>query len=145
MFYIFNVNLMLSKCYVNVNNFLYLINIKHNMKNLIFISAFLLFFNMYSQDNVNEQSIELNDLIKVEIFHDNGELYQVGFLKNNKLHGRLESYDINGNLAVIGEFNKGKKDGKWFFWNNEQIIEVYYNKNTILSHKSWIKKIVAIN
>ena len=77
------------------------------MKNLIFISAFLLFFNMYSQDNVNEQSIELNDLIKVEIFHDNGELYQVGFLKNNKLHGRLESYDINGNLAVIGEFNKG--------------------------------------
>ena len=55
------------------------------MKNLIFISAFLLFFNMYSQDNVNEQSIELNDLIKVEIFHDNGELYQVGFLKNNKL------------------------------------------------------------
>ena len=84
------------------------------MKNLIFISAFLLFFNMYSQDNVNEQSIELNDLIKVEIFHDN-EVISGRFLKNNKLHGRLESYDINGNLAVIGEFNKGKKMESGFF------------------------------
>ena len=32
------------------------------------------------------------------------------YLKNNKLHGRLESYDINGNLVVIGEFNKGKTE-----------------------------------
>lgn len=125
------------------------------MKNLFLLISLFFVNSIVSQNEIKYQDLNTEDLehvynrfdrvVKVEIFHDNGELYQVGFLKNNKLHGRLESYDINGNLAVIGEFNKGKKDGKWFFWNNEQIIEVYYNKNKILSHKSWIKKIVASN
>ena len=44
------------------------------------------------------------------------KLYQKGFLLNNMLHGRWESYDmLKVNLVVIGEFVRGKKTGKWFF------------------------------
>ena len=59
------------------------------------------------------------------------------YLKNNKLHGRWESYDIDGNLAVIGEFIKGKKTGKWFFWVNKNFTEVNFQNNKVISHFKW--------
>ncbi len=99
---------------------------------IITISPIFLFSQSYeTQKNI---TIDSKNLIEVEIYHDNGNIYQKGFLKNNKLHGVLQSYDIDGDLVVLGEFNKGKKNGKWIFWNNDQVIVVNYKNNKILNY-----------
>ena len=52
---------------------------------LITISPIFLFSQSYeTQKNI---TIDSKNLIEVEIYHDNGNIYQKGFLKNNKLHG----------------------------------------------------------
>ena len=118
------------------------------MKKLI-ISAFALI--IFLPNNAQEK-IELNNtgienlehelnmfdpIVKVEIKHDNGKIYQKGFLKNNMLHGRWESYNIDGELVVLGHFSRGKKTGKWIFWNDNKLTEVNFKNNKVLSHYSW--------
>ena len=117
------------------------------MKNLFLLISLFFVNSIVSQNEIKYQDLNTEDLehvynrfdrvVKVEIFHDNGELYQKGYLKNNKLHGRWESYDIDGNLAVIGEFIKGKKTGKWFFWSNKNFTEVNFQNNKVISHFKW--------
>ena len=90
------------------------------------------------------ENIYLRELDKVytKKFSDevvNGNIYQIGSLKNNKLHGRWESYDVNGNLSVVGEFLRGKKQGKWFFWTKDKFIEVNFKNNKIQNHFEWDK------
>ena len=79
------------------------------MKNLFLLMSLFFVNSIVSQNEIKYQDLNTEDLehvynrfdrvVKVEISHDNGELYQKGDLKNNKLHGRWESYDIDGNLA----------------------------------------------
>ena len=117
------------------------------MKNLFLLISLFFVNSIVSQNEIKYQDLNTEDLehvynrfdrvVKVEIFHDNGELYQKGYLKNNKLHGRWESYDINGNLAVIGEFIKGKKTGKWFFWSSKNFTEVNFQNNNVIIHFKW--------
>ncbi len=117
------------------------------MKKLFLLISLFFVNSIVSQNEIKYQDLNTEDLehvynrfdrvVKVEIFHDNGELYQRGYLKNNKLHGRWESYDIDGNLAVIGEFIKGKKTGKWFFWGNKNFTEVNFQNNKVVSHFKW--------
>ena len=117
------------------------------MKKLLLLISLFFVNSIVSQNEIKYQDLNTEDLehvynrfdrvVKVEIFHDNGELYQKGYLKNNKLHGRWESYDIDGNLAVIGEFIKGKKTGKWCFWGNKNFTEVNFQNNKVISHFKW--------
>ena len=104
-----------------------------NLMSVVFFLSFFSFINAQEKINVNE----FNPVVDIEIFHDNGEVYQKGSLKNNKLHGKLESYDYSGNLVVLGEFKNGKKKGKWLFWNDNKLTEVYFKNNRILSSQTW--------
>ena len=86
----------------------------YNYEKFNVCSVFLGFFSFISaQEKVDVN--EFNSVIEIEIFHDNGEVYQKGSLKNNKLHGKLESYDYSGNLVVLGEFKNGKKKVNGYF------------------------------
>tara|TARA_B100001248_G_scaffold25348_1_gene16623 strand:+ start:58 stop:408 length:351 start_codon:yes stop_codon:yes gene_type:complete len=104
-----------------------------NLMSAVFFLSFFLFINAQEKINVNK----FNSVVEIEIYHDNGEVYQKGSLKNNKLHGKLESYDYFGNLVMLGEFKNGKKKGKWLFWNDNKLTEVNFKNNRIISSQSW--------
>ena len=80
---------------------------------------------------------KVGDLVKVTSFHDNGELKEEGFYKNNKLTGVWKLYDNQGNKIALANYEQGKKVGKWFFWTKEGLKEVNYDENTIVSVQSW--------
>ena len=104
-----------------------------NLMSAVFFLSFFSFINAQEKINVNE----FYSVVEIEIYHDNEEVYQKGFLKNNKLHGKLESYDYSGNLVVLGEFKNGKKKGKWLFWNDNKLTEVNFKNNRIISSQTW--------
>ena len=41
-------------------------------------------------------------LTKVSVFHENGQLAQEGYLKNNLLHGKWIKYTTDGKLVCVG-------------------------------------------
>ncbi len=107
------------------------------MRTLIII--FLLSpFMFYAQQEREVSLLEDKNLIEVVYFHDNGTISQTGtYDLNGLLHGKWESFDEAGNKVAMGSYNFGKKDGKWFFWNNEILREVDYNANTIAAVREW--------
>ncbi|MBT27412.1 MAG: nicotinic acid mononucleotide adenyltransferase [Flavobacteriaceae bacterium] len=124
---------MLTECKFFVYLLLLKTIIMKNLMSAVFFLSFFSFINAQEKINVNE----FNSVVEIEIYHDNGEVYQKGFLKNNKLHGKLESYDYSGNLVVLGEFKNGKKKGKWLFWNDNKLTEVNFKNNRIISSQTW--------
>ena len=122
----------------------------------LFIYAFALFifvpvnsqekieFNNTGIENLEHELNMFDPIVEVEIMHDNGKIYQKGFLLNNMLHGRWESYNFKGELVVLGEFVRGKKTGKWIFWNDIKLTEVNFKNNKVLSHHSWDKSLESI-
>ena len=123
--------------------------IKLSVMKKLFISAFALFIfiPINSQEKIELNNIGIENLehelnmfdpiVEVEIMHDNGKTYQKGFLMNNMLHGRWESYNVKGELVVLGHFIRGKKTGKWIFWDDDKLTEVNFKNNKVLSHHSW--------
>jgi antitoxin component YwqK of YwqJK toxin-antitoxin module len=90
--------------------------------------VFLMSFSLFAQNENNLVKLEKNgDLEKVVIFYESGELHQVGFIKNDKLHGEWKSFDKNGNPLAEANYKKGMKIGKWTFWKNGEKIEVNFN------------------
>jgi len=95
-------------------------------------------FVFYAQQERKVALSEDKSLIEVVYYHDNGAISQMGtYDLNGVLHGKWESYDEKGHKLVMGTYNAGKKDGKWFFWNNELLREVDYNSNAIASVREW--------
>jgi len=68
---------------------------------------------------------------KLTQFHDNGEVAQQGHILRNKLDGVWESFDAEGNKIAVGNYDKGVKSGTWFFWTDEQLIEVEFVNNKV--------------
>ena len=57
--------------------------------------------------------------------------------KNNKLHGKWSSFNKTGFKIISGQYEKGKKVGRWIFRNNGKIKEVEYSDNTIVNVVNW--------
>jgi len=87
----------------------------------------------YAQDIKQKVKHEQKgDLVEATYFYADGSTQQVGtFNKEGKLHGTWISYDTNGNKTAVGEYNNGKKTGKWMFSVNGKINEVYYQNSKI--------------
>ena len=66
-----------------------------------------------------------------------GNIMQQGFIKNNKLHGKWSSFNKTGIKIISGQYEKGKKVGRWIFRNNGKIKEVEYSDNTIVDVVNW--------
>ena len=69
--------------------------------------------------------------MKLTQFHDNGEIAQHGHIHCNKLDGVWESFDAEGNKIAVGNYDKVVKSGTWFFWTDEQLIEVEFVNNKV--------------
>lgn len=90
-----------------------------------------------AQEDVNRELKINGDLIEVTYYHDNGEIAQTGFYKNEKPHGEWIAFDREGNKTALGKYTEGVKTGKWFFWNDETLSEVDYSENRIASVSYW--------
>lgn len=86
-----------------------------------------------------DRSLKLNkdtNLIDVVYYHDNGEVSQIGtYTLDGKLQGEWTSYNKQGEKIVLANYDKGKKVGKWFYYNDGIIKEVDYSRNVIASLK----------
>ena len=71
------------------------------------------------------------DLIKGTYYYEDGSIKQEGTYKNGKLHGQWVSYGQDGKKNALAQYEEGNKTGKWFFWNDDLLTEVDYNKNRI--------------
>ena len=71
-----------------------------------------------------------------------------GYLKNKKRHGNWISYQPSGKKSAMGTYQSDLKIGQWFFWNQDDLIEVIYEKNKIVNVLEWNnsdKKLIAKN
>jgi antitoxin component YwqK of YwqJK toxin-antitoxin module len=80
---------------------------------------------------------EGTNTFKVVYYNEAGNILQEGFIKNKKLHGEWASFYKDGRKAVSGQYDKGKKVGKWFFWNQGKIREVDFVDNNVVKVLDW--------
>lgn len=113
------------------------------MKNLSLALA-LLFAGLVTAQN-NEKHEIVDQMVMSTYFHENGQLKTNGFYKNSKLHGTWTSYDEEGKKIAMGQYENGKKVGKWFFWTNGLLNEVDYNDYRIAEIKTWQSTAIAKN
>ena len=105
-------------------------------------------FSLNAQESVTPKYQKEGDLTMVVLFHDNGEIAQTGYLKNKKRHGNWISYQPSGKKSAMGTYQSDLKIGQWFFWNQDDLIEVIYEKNKIVNVLEWNnsdKKLIAKN
>ena len=107
------------------------------MRHLILILTLVLTTgSLYAQD----QKIitkEDNNTFKVVYLNEDSNIMQQGFIKNNKLHGKWSSFNKTGIKIISGQYEKGKKVGKWFFWNQGKIREVDFVDNNVVKVLDW--------
>ena len=109
------------------------------MKNLIFIALIATLSLSAQQKEATKFTLE-GKLTKVVTYHENGEIAQTGFLKKNKLHGKWISFCQKGEKVAMGSYILGKKNGQWFFWKENNLIEVVYQNNVVLDKVEWGSK-----
>ena len=118
-----------------------------NMRNLVIVLMMLSVAFSYAQDSKEPKLEKKGDLTYVTYYHDNGVISQTGmFNADGKVHGEWKSYDAEGNKVALGNYEDGKKVGKWFFWQGESLKEVDFIDSKIVSVNQWDNKTkVAIN
>lgn len=108
------------------------------MKKFILCFAFLITVVSFAQKE-QKRDLKFNkdtNLIEVTYYHDNGAVSQTGFYTTDgKLQGEWLSFSAEGKKTVSGNYDNGKKVGKWFYYTNETVKEVDYNENVIASLK----------
>ncbi|MFD0835020.1 toxin-antitoxin system YwqK family antitoxin [Mariniflexile aquimaris] len=106
------------------------------MKKSILLFAFLITVVSFAQQKRDLKLNKDTNLIEVVYYHDNGVVSQTGtYTVDGKLQGEWLSFDTAGKKTVSGNYDNGKKVGKWFYYTNETIKEVDYKDNVIANLK----------
>ena len=103
----------------------------------IIIALILFSFTLSAQQNIKPIYTQEGNLTKAVYFHADGTIAQTGYLKNNKREGNWISYDIHGKKMADGHYKSGMKDGQWFFWKENNLVEVTYKNNQIVEVLTW--------
>jgi antitoxin component YwqK of YwqJK toxin-antitoxin module len=106
------------------------------MKKYMLLGALVISGVIFAQDIEPKYEIQ-GDLVKATYFHANGQVKQEGFYKDGKVHGKWASFSEAGAKVSLGEFNKGEKTGKWFFWNESSLSEVDYADSRVAEVRKW--------
>lgn len=92
----------------------------------------------FAQEKQKVETKKDGDLTIATYYHDNGVVQQEGtFNKEGKLHGVWTSYDLQGNKLAVGNYENGRKTGKWFFWSGKTLKEVDYKNQKIANVIEW--------
>ncbi|TDD99280.1 toxin-antitoxin system YwqK family antitoxin [Flavobacterium cellulosilyticum] len=118
------------------------------MKKYIILIAILFTGTLFAQES--KPVLELfGKKIRATYFYENGNILQQGFFENGKLEGVWVAFDEQGNKTSMGEYTKGIKTGKWFFWSRDNdvlvsnLFEVDYSSNKIADIKNWKQNSLA--
>ncbi|MBW2961921.1 toxin-antitoxin system YwqK family antitoxin [Mesonia aestuariivivens] len=107
------------------------------MKKIVFMAMVILGVSVYAQE-VKPNFEKKGEVIKGTYYYDNGEVKQEGtYNKEGKLHGEWIMYNAEGDKTAIGNYEKGVKTGKWFFWKKDELVEVDYANNQIADVTNW--------
>lgn len=133
---------MLSYCklivYFMLIQYFYTIKIKNDIIMKKFLASLIVWVLMVSvsfAQNIEPKFEKQDDLVKATYYHDNGMVKEIGFFKNDKLHDKWVSYNKEGKIKVVAVYNNGQKDGKWYLVGEEEVKEVTYKLNKIVSVK----------
>lgn len=111
------------------------------MKKIVLILIMLSVSFTYAQDKKQVKLDKKGDLTLATYYHDNGEVQQKGYFNvEGKLQGEWTSYNEDGQKVALGNYENGKKAGKWFFWDGESLKEVDYIDSKIVSVNKWDNK-----
>ena len=105
------------------------------MRTYILTFVLMLGVTVMAQENnetLKTVTVKEGKLTKVNMYHENGQLAQQGYLKNNKLHGKWVKYSEKGDLLCVANYNRGKRNGTWLFWENKDLTEVEFKNNKVL-------------
>ena len=102
------------------------------MKSMLLALALIFSITLSAQENKPTFEKE-GDMVKATYYHDNGMVAQVGYYLNDKLHDRWEMFDEEGKKIAVGQYHMGKRTGKWFFWNQNDLKEVDYLENRVIN------------
>ncbi|WP_010523037.1 toxin-antitoxin system YwqK family antitoxin [Aquimarina agarivorans] len=106
------------------------------MKNIILFIALVASTFAFAQSEKPTYEIK-GDLIEGTFYHENGKIQQQGlYNKAGKLHGEWKSFNAKGEKVAVGNYENGKKTGKWFFWDGSVLSEVDYSNNEIAAIKT---------
>ncbi|MHB0753864.1 toxin-antitoxin system YwqK family antitoxin [Polaribacter sp. M15] len=106
------------------------------MRKIISLVILSLTIAGYAQENEPTFKAE-KDLVKATYYYEDGSIKTQGFFKDKKLTGEWVRFDKSGNKIQIGNYDNGKKVGKWFFWAKESLKEVNYQDNAVASVNIW--------
>ena len=126
-------------CFKRKFNVYLLLNIEVMKMLGTLVMALLMSFSLFAQESDQVKLEKEGDLVKATYFHDNGEVSQIGYFKNDKPHGEWKAFDITGDKIAQAKYDEGKKVGKWFFWNDGSLSEVDYRNNAVAKVSSYQK------
>lgn len=106
------------------------------MKKLLFIAVLLMMVSVKAQE-VSPLYENVEGIVKVTNFYDDGSVKEEGFYKNKVITGTWITYDQFGNKTAVANYKNGKKVGKWFLSTQEGLKEVDYKNNVIANVQSW--------
>lgn len=106
---------------------------KHLILGLLLVSSLVI------AQNIEPKYEIIGNLVKATYYYENGTVKQEGFYKDGKVHGKWVAFNEKGEKAAIGEYNKGEKTGKWFFWDTNLLNEVDYTNSKVAEVKKWQK------
>ena len=130
----YNIKIKLYICFVNAN--------RTHMKAYILTLVLLFSGSVIAQNETGQKTVMQQEgkLTKVSVFHENGQLAQEGYLKNNLLHGKWIKYSNEGKLVCVGNYIRGKRNGTWLFWDKNDLTEVEFKNNKIIQKLAWEAK-----
>lgn len=104
------------------------------MRNL-FLVFFLLIGSYSFGQTVTLTDWDNNNVIEYVKVSDCGKKVEEGNIIDGKYHGQWRTYHLNGNLNTIAQFNMGRRDGLWKFFNEEGLLvsEVLFVDNRRVS------------
>ena len=109
------------------------------------IAVVLLVSSLSFAQEVKPKFEVVDQMVKATYYYDNGQVKQEGYYLDGKLHGKQVDYNEDGTKQSIGEYNKGLKTGKWFFWSDASLSEVDFSDSRIAEVKKWSKDVLVKN
>ena len=106
------------------------------MKKAILILMALCSVYMYSQNTAPTFEKD-GKMVKATYFHSNGEIAQVGYMLKGRLHGDWTMFNAEGTKIASGKYIDGKKQGTWYFYENDVVKEVEFVDGKIAAVRDW--------
>lgn len=97
------------------------------MKKIIIAAAFLLTGVLSAQEVNPKYEVVSHNIVKTTYYYDNGQVKQTGCHKDGKLDGVWESFNADGTKQAMGEYENGKRVGKWMFYKGDTVSEIDYS------------------